>query len=483
MSSINSQFKVLLNKLVKLTLFLGLGFSLFCSEKDINKSDDKDEGKVLFWLTSPVENIYFTEQASIESSEIDNDYDSIVVNSDITFQEIDGFGFALTGGSAYHIHNMSASERSNLLTELFDYKGNNIGASYLRVSIGASDLDFEPFSYDDLEPGETDVNMEHFSLDKDREHVIPVLKEILKITPDIKILGSPWSAPVWMKTNGSSIGGSLKEEYHEAYAKYFVKYIQGMKDEGITIDAITVQNEPLHDGNNPSMYMPASQQGVFIKNFLGPAFENEGIQTKIIIYDHNADNIIYAISILNDPAAAQYVDGSAFHLYNGEISALSQVHYAFPDKNLYFTEQWVGAYENMADRLIWHTRELIIGATKNWCRTVIEWNLAADQNYQPHTDGGCSQCLGAVTINGDIVTRNPAYYIIAHASKYVRPGSYRINSTFPEDLPNVAFERPDGKKIIIVLNNGSTNKSFSIKIGNQFINSSLASGAVGTYIW
>ena len=167
MSSINSQFKVLLNKLVKLTLFLGLGFSLFCSEKDINKSDDKDEGKVLFWLTSPVENIYFTEQASIESSEIDNDYDSIVVNSDITFQEIDGFGFALTGGSAYHIHNMSASERSNLLTELFDYKGNNIGASYLRVSIGASDLDFEPFSYDDLEPGETDVNMEHFSLDKD----------------------------------------------------------------------------------------------------------------------------------------------------------------------------------------------------------------------------------------------------------------------------------------------------------------------------
>ena len=137
----------------------------------------------------------------------------------------------------------------------------------------------------------------------------------------------------------------------------------------------------------------------------------------------------------------------------------------------------------MADRLIWHTRELIIGATKNWCRTVIEWNLAADQNYQPHTDGGCSQCLGAVTINGDIVTRNPAYYIIAHASKYVRPGSYRINSTFPEDLPNVAFERPDGKKIIIVLNNGSTNKSFSIKNRNHFINSSLASGAVGTYVW
>jgi glucosylceramidase len=287
-----------------------------------------------------------------------------------------------------------------------------------------------------------------------------------------------------MKTNEYSVGGSLKEEYHEAYAKYFVKYIKGMQEEGITIDAITVQNEPLHAGNNPSMYMTASQQGVFIKYFLGPAFQNEDIHTKIIIYDHNADNIIYAISILNDPEAAQYVDGSAFHLYNGEIGALSQVHNAFPDKNLYFTEQWVGAYEDMDDRLIWHTRELIIGGTRNWCKTVIEWNLAADQNYEPHTDqGGCSQCLGAVTINGDVVTRNPAYYIIAHAAKYVRPGSYRIDSTFPEDLPNVAFDTPGGKKVIIVLNNGSVNKSFSIKIGNQYINSSLSAGAVGTYVW
>ncbi|HEM49096.1 MAG TPA: glucosylceramidase, partial [Caldithrix sp.] len=173
----------------------------------------------------------------------------------------------------------------------------------------------------------------------------------------------------------------------------------------------------------------------------------------------------------------------AFHLYNGEIGALSIVHNSFPEKNLYFTEQWVDAYGDMTGALVWHIRELIIGATRNWCKTVIEWNLASDPNYEPHTDGGCSQCMGAVTINGDIITRNPAYYIIAHAAKYVRPGSRRITSNLPEDLPNVAFERPDGKIVIIVLNNGEINKSFCIKIGSRYINSSLASGSTGTYVF
>ena len=473
----------LLLRLLELILFTCLGFGLACSEEDISDPEDQDEGKVVFWLTAPGQDIYFIKQTSIDPTETDNGLDSIVVNPDITFQEMDGFGFALTGGSAYHIHNMSTSERSALLTELFDHNDQNIGASYLRVSIGASDLDFEVFSYDDLPPGETDLDMQRFSLDKDREHVIPVLKEILAINPDIKIMGSPWSPPVWMKTNGNSIGGSLKVEYYDAYAKYFVKYIQEMQGEGITIDAITVQNEPLHPGNNPSMLMPADEQAAFIKNSLGPAFLDAGIQTKIIIYDHNADNIIYPLSILNDPDVAQYVDGTAFHLYGGEISALSVVHNAYPDKNLYFTEQWVGAPGNIASNLKWHTRELIIGATRNWCKTVIEWNLAADQNYEPHTDGGCTLCLGAVTIVGNSVTRNPAYYIIAHAAKFVRPGSHRIDSSFPEDLPNVAFETPGGKNVIIVLNNGAIDKSFTIKIGDHFVNSTLPAGAVGTYVW
>jgi glucosylceramidase len=460
-----------------------LGINTACSEKNINNPDDADEGKVIFWMTDPGKDVLFTKQTSIEPTETGSGVDSIVIDPETKYQEIDGFGFALTGGSAYHIHNMSSAERNNLLTELFDTDDTNIGTSYLRISIGASDLDFEPFSYDDLASGETDVNLDQFSLNRDREHLIPVLKEILKINPDIKILGSPWSAPVWMKTNGSSIGGSLKSEYYETYANYFVKYIQGMKAEGIAIDAITVQNEPLHDGNNPSMYMPANSQAAFIKNNLGPAFQNAGINTKIIIYDHNADRIDYPLEILGDATAAQYVDGSAFHLYGGSINSLSQVHNAYPDKNLYFTEQWVGAPGDIAGDLKWHTRNLIIGATRNWCKTVIEWNLAADQNYEPHTDGGCSQCLGAVTINGNNIIRNSAYYIIAHAAKYVRPGSVRINSSNPEDLSNVAFQTPDGKLVVIVLNNSALNKNFSIKVGNQFSETSLPSGAVGTYVW
>ncbi len=163
----------------------------------------------------------------------------------------------------------------------------------------------------------------------------------------------------------------LKPGYYAAYANYFVKYIQAMKAEGITIDAITVQNEPLHGGNNPSMVMQAADQATFIKNNLGPAFSTAGITTKIITYDHNADRPDYPLTILNDPAAKPYVDGSAFHLYGGNISALTQVHNAHPDKHVYFTEQWVGGPGNFAGDLQWHVENLIIGATRNWSRNVL----------------------------------------------------------------------------------------------------------------
>src|SRR5690606_11022530 len=198
----------------------------------------------------------------------------------------------------------------------------------------------------------------------------PLLKEILAINPAIKIMGSPWSPPVWMKDNGSSIGGSLKTEYHDAYAQYFVKYIQEMKANGITIDAVTIQNEPLHPGNNPSLLMPAEAQKEFVRDHLGPEFEKNNIKTTIIVYDHNADRPDYPITILDDPEAAKYIDGSAFHLYGGTIDAVSQVHDAHPNKNLYFTEQWVGAPGDFAKELTWHTENLIIGAPRNWCKTV-----------------------------------------------------------------------------------------------------------------
>src|SRR5699024_9850250 len=248
-----------------------------------------------------------------------------------------------------------------------------IGVSYLRISIGASDLSKRVFSYDDVSSEQTDTTLQYFDLDADKYNLIPLLKEILKINPDIEILGSPWSAPVWMKTNKSSKGGKLDPEYYDEYAQYFVKYIQAMDANGITIDAITPQNEPLNPDNNPSMVMTADEQTDFIKNDLGPAFEKAGIKTKIIIYDHNCNRHDYPITGLKDDDARKYIAGSAFHLYAGDISALSQVHKAYPQKGVYFTEQWTGGPGDFAGDLQWHVKNLIIGATRNWSKNVLEW--------------------------------------------------------------------------------------------------------------
>ncbi|MBC8004619.1 MAG: glucosylceramidase [Verrucomicrobia bacterium] len=467
---------------------------LFAGCADNNKSEiypDKPttpEGTVKSaveaWVTSPSSNVLFKKQnTTLLFAKTTNQNPTITVDTTTIYQTIDGFGNTLTGGSATLLNRMDNTTRAEILKELFATNENNIGISYLRISIGASDLSDRVFSYNDLPLGQTDVEMARFSIDPERTDLIPILKEILSINPTIKIMGSPWSAPTWMKTNNSSKGGSLKPEYFDAYAKYFVKYIQAMKAEGIAIDAITIQNEPLHPGNNPSMYMTATDQAEFIKRSLGPAFAAANIQTKIIIYDHNADQIDYPLQILRDPQAAQYVDGSAFHLYAGSIDDLSKVHNAFPNKNLYFTEQWVGAPGNLAGDMPWHVRNLIIGATRNWCRNVLEWNLASDSFYAPHTVGGCDQCLGTITINGNVVKRNPAYYILAHASKFVRPGSVRIDSNIPENLPNVAFKTPEGKKVLILLNDKNTIQNFNIKFNGKIVATSLAQGAVGTYVW
>lgn len=438
------------------------------------------------WLTSPAQQVLFSKQPSIRftaTTAVQNN-NAIVIDAAHTFQTMDGFGFSLTGGSALNLMKMSSAARHKILTELFATDKSNIGTSYLRISIGASDLDEKVFSYDDLPAGQTDPLLKHFDLGYDKKYLLPVLKEILRINPAIKIMGSPWSPPAWMKNNTDTRGGNLLPEYYETYARYLVRYLQAMKQQGITIDAITVQNEPLHPGNNPSLQMLAPEQALFVKQFLGPAFRKNHIKTKIIIYDHNADRPDYPVSILNDTAAAKYIDGSAFHLYGGKIEALSEVHAAHPHKNLYFTEQWVGAPGNLAGDLAWHTEQLIIGASRNWCKTVLEWNLASDAKYEPHTDrGGCTSCLGAVTINGDTVTRNPAYYIIAHAAKFVRPGAVRVASTMPDGLPNAAFRNSNGTMVLIVLNTSTTKKNFTILCKGKQATVALDAGAVATYRW
>jgi glucosylceramidase len=442
---------------------------------------------VAVWLTNTDKSALFDLQnPPLRFSKTANPGLTIDVDDKQTFQPIDGFGFALTGGSAQHMARMDPAKRASLIQELFGVAGKEIGISYLRVSIGSSDLNDHVFTYDDLPPGQTDPDMAKFSLAEDRADVIPVLKEIFKVNPKIKILGSPWTAPSWMKTNNNPKGGKLKPECYPAYARYFVKYIQGMRAEGIRIDAITVQNEPLNEKNTPSLSMSATEEADFIKNHLGPAFQAARIDTKIVLYDHNCDVPQYAISILADPQSARYVDGSGFHLYGGQIEAMSQVHDAYPRKNLYFTEQMVtGSVESRPTvNVASPVRRLIVGATRNWSRNVLLWNLAADPQNRPHTDnGGCGTCQGAITIDGSNVTRNVAYYAVAHASKFVRPGSVRIGSNNQDALPNVAFKTPGGKKVLIVVNGAQSPQTFNIRYRGSVVATTLKAGSVGTYVW
>ncbi len=410
---------------------------------------------------------------------------TITIDIESRFQSMDGFGFTLSQGSAQHILQMSDSARNSLLLELFGNEENSIRINYLRLSVAASDLNEFPFSYNDLEDSmAVDPELENFSLSYDTLDVIPVLKMILAINPKIKLMASPWSPPKWMKDNKDSRGGSLLEEFEPAYARYLVKYIQAMEAEGINIDGLTIQNEPLHPGNNPSILMLPEQQARFIGKYLGPAFLESGIETKIVVYDHNADRPDYPISVMSDSLANPFIDGSAFHLYGGEIEALSEVHRAFPNKNIYFTEQWVGAPGNLEGDIPWHVKNLLIGAPRNWAKTVLEWNLSSNPSLTPHTDrGGCDRCLGAVTIDGNQVTRNPAYYVIAHASKFVDDGSVRIESNSIEGLPNVAYQTPSGQKVLIVLNDSSAPVDFQVQEGKTQFSANLNPGATGTWVW
>lgn len=463
--------------------FLFLSFN--CKKKSGTTTPDPQPigTPVNSWLTRGNATALLQKQASFNFSSGAATTPLVIdVDSTQRFQTIDGFGFTLTEGSAYLINRLSTSQRAALLQELFGNGENDISINYLRLGIGATDLSTKVYSYNDLPTGQTDVNLTQFSLSLDTVDLIPVLKQILAINPNIKLMGSPWSPPVWMKDNVSSIGGSLLPQYYNVYAQYIVKYIQQMRARGITIDAITPQNEPLHGGNNPSLIMTAAQQADFIKNHLGPAFRAANISTKIIVYDHNCDRPDYPIAILNDAAAKQYIDGSAFHLYAGDIAALSTVRDAHPDKNIYFTEQWTGSNGSFDGDLKWHIRNVIIGSMRNWSKVALNWNLANDGGFRPHTPGGCTQCKGAITLDG-AVNRNVGYYIIGHASKFVPSGSVRIASTTVGNLYSAAFVTPAGKKVLIILNDGTNNVNFSIRYKGQSAATSLSGGSVATYVW
>jgi glucosylceramidase len=446
------------------------------------------QGKdIAVWLTTPDKTSLLAEQPQrLHFAKGSAGDKAIVIDDRTKFQTMDGFGHALTGGTAQLMMKMSPAARTALLKELFGDGAGEIATSYIRVSVGASDMNDHVYTYDDMPAGQSDMELKNFSLTPDNSDVIPVLKEVLAINPKIKILASPWTAPAWMKDNDDVKGGSLKKENYEVYAAYWVKYLEGMKAEGIPIDALTPQNEPENPKNTPSMVMTSEEEADFIGNHLGPALAKAGVTTRIISFDHNCDHPNYPVDLLKNAAANKYTDGSGFHLYRGEITAMTTAHDAFPQKNLYFTEQMVVSRKNDPDFAIAKPiARLIVGAPDNWSRNVLLWNLAADPQNGPHTsNGGCPVCAGAITLDGDTVVRNLAYYTAAHASKFVPAGSVRIASNGPPDaLPHVAFLTPQKRHVLIVSNTTEQTGTFSIRFKGKDATASLPAGAVATYVW
>lgn len=441
-----------------------------------------------FWLTDPARIRYLEKQSvSPRFGALTVDGPTITVNEAETFQAVDGFGFALTGGSAQLINSLPVKERAALLRSLFSTDFRGIGATMLRLSIGASDLSAKSFTFDDMPEGQTDPNLDRFDISAGDKDLIPVLKEILGINPSLRIIATPWSAPSWMKSKQSFTGGSLLAKWRANYANYFVKYIEAMRDNGIRIAAITPQNEPLNGTNEPSMLMEANDQAAFIKDHLGPALRNAGLNdVELFCWDHNCDKKEYPLSVLSDDDARQYISGVAWHLYAGDVSALSEVRQAFPDMKMYLTEQYTDRKGTFAGDFRWHLRTVLLGSLRNWSQAVLEWNLVSDPSCDPHTRGGCPDCRGAVTVSPESKAHQPfnvSYYIIGHASRFIRPGSVRVSTNQAGSLPNVAFLTPEGKIALIVLNDSETPQLFNIQWQGKTAMAYLNVGAAGTFVW
>ncbi|MCX7093183.1 MAG: glucosylceramidase [Methylobacter sp.] len=444
----------------------------------------KDPYSLAVWLTTADQRFLFQRQPDkLRFTGHDNDFPAITVDAERKYQVMDGFGFSLTGGSAMLIGRLPDADRNALLRELFLPDGDGIGISFLRLSIGASDLSERCFSYNDRPTGQSDYELIHFDIEAGDAEVIPLLQQIVAINPELKIIATAWSAPSWMKTNQNSVGGKLRPDCYAVYADYLVKYLKAMRERGLTVHAITPQNEPLNHKNQPSMVMEADEQAEFIKNHLGPALLEAGlVDVELFCWDHNCDVKEYPLAVFADAEARRYLSGSAWHLYGGDISVLSEVYQAYPEMKLYFTEQWVGSDGQFGGDLMWHMKHVLIGSIRNWSRAVFEWNLAADPFCRPHTPGGEARCVGALTI-GEKIARNVAYYVIAHAAKFVRPGSVRIYSDQHTFLSNVAFVTPAGDIVLIALNEEAESRSFSIRFQGQSAVATLPANAAATYVW
>lgn len=394
-------------------------------------------------------------------------------------QRFTGAGASVTEASAALISGLPAGTRDSLLRALFSRAGDGIGLNYLRQPLGSTDFNSGGFyTYEDT-PGQ-------FSIARDQQQIVPVLKQALAINPSIRFMGSPWSPPAWMKTGGSLNGGSLRAENYDEYADYLVRAIQAYAEQGVQLSDLTVQNEPLFATSYPSMSMSAAEQAEFFR-VLDGALTRAGLGTQIFAYDHNWDRPDYPLDVFAGTQGISRVVGAAFHCYGGSPEAQAQVVAA--GKRVYFTECSGTDSENAAqtfgDTLVWHAENLVVRNMRNGGETVINWNLALDQNGGPHQGHCGTRCNGVVEIAGGSVTRNAEFYVLGHLTKFVDAGARRIGSTSEQSggLQNVVFQNPDGTRVAFVVNAGSTSRTFSITDEGRSLTHTLPGRAVATYTW
>lgn len=404
-------------------------------------------------------------------------------------QKIDGFGFAITGAASYNLMKMNKDSRRELLINIFS-PTEGYGCSYVRIPIGCSDFSLSTYTCCDKE------GIENFALtNEETAYIIPVMKEILAINPDVKVISAPWTAPRWMKTNGKWTDGNLKRECYQDYAIYFVKWIQAFENNGIKIYGVTPQNEPLNRGNSASMYMSWEEQRDFIKEAMGPKFKENGISTKIYVFDHNyhydndGSQWGYPTKIYSDSEASKYVAGAAYHNYGGNASEMTRVHNEAPDKELIFTEWTAGTWSWPGagmEAITTDAQALIFDVINNWGQGSLVWNLMLDSDRGPYRPGGCSTGNGAVDINKNgynKLTYNSFYYVICAAAAAVSQDAVRIGfSGKANDVQCVAFDNGDGYGVVLMNTSGSLRKVRVSADGFSFI-ANVPANSLASYRW
>ncbi len=438
------------------------------------------------WLTTSDGTQKLASQPEVQPAGAAVGDEAVIIDTSKRFQKMQGFGASITDASAQLLSGLPEEKRKAIMAELFGRKGDGLGMSFTRLTVGASDFSPDHYSYNDTPGNAPDPELKHFTIDYARKYVLPRTREALAINPDLLVMISPWSAPAWMKTSKSLVTGQLAPEHYPAFANYLARTVEEFGREGVPVKMLTIQNEPdFEPADYPGMRVNSPDRAVVIGRHVGPEFERRSLDVQILDYDHNWDNPEMPWTVLSDPAARKYVSGVAWHCYEGDVPAQSQVHDAFPDKDTWFTECSGGEWApKFGETLGWMASKLIIGASNHWSRGTLLWNLALDPQYGPHK-GGCGNCRGVITIDpaNGAITRNVEYYALAHASRFVLPDARRtLTTTRHTDVEAASFVNADGTRVAILYRKAGEG-AVNIALDGERYSLTMPSGSVATLRW